>query len=65
MDVSWAQGAAAIVAVGSAALLGGMASRIVGHGGVASVIARRWWKGRPRSRPAVPQRSGKKEWMRG
>lgn len=30
MDVSWAQGAAAVVAVGSAALLGGMASRIVG-----------------------------------
>ena len=29
MDVSWVQGAAAVVAVGSAALLGGMASRIV------------------------------------
>lgn len=65
MDVSWVQGAAAVVAVGSAALLGGRPRALSGHGGVASVIVRRWWKGRPRSRPAVPQRSGKKEWMRG
>lgn len=66
MDVSWAQGAAAVVAVGSAALLGGMASRIVGA-----------WRRRIRHRaagggrvvraPGRPcrQRSGKKEWMRG
>ena len=42
MDVSWAQGAAAVVAVGSAALLGGMASRIVGA-----------WRRRIRHRAAV------------
>ena len=46
MDVSWAQGAAAIVAVGSAALLGGMASRIVGA-----------WRRRIRHRAAVVEGS--------
>ena len=46
MDVSWAQGAAAVVAVGSAALLGGMASRIVGA-----------WRRRIRHRAAVVEGS--------
>mgnify|MGYP003283695673 FL=1 len=46
MDVSWVQGAAAVVAVGSAALLGGMASRIVGA-----------WRRRIRHRAAVVEGS--------
>ncbi len=46
MDVGWAQGAAAVVAVGSAALLGGMASRIVGA-----------WRRRIRHRAAVVEGS--------
>ena len=46
MDASWVQGAAAIVAVGSAALLGGMASRIVGA-----------WRRRIRHRAAVVEGS--------
>lgn len=46
MDASWVQGAAAVVAVGSAALLGGMASRIVGA-----------WRRRIRHRAAVVEGS--------